>query len=142
MFTFDKTITVFTPCISKTETVWSKWVIPCCFYGMANVARFSDKDLYEENKIKVKIPVQDNYMEYSQWKELPPIERDNHFSISAFPNSLVFLGEIPEDIPDNRSGNDLLIKYAPNGIKVNSFKDNTGYFLEHYYLSGGWRHEH
>lgn len=135
---FKTTITLFTKYYDSTnkKTIWYKWNINNCFYGLTRSQDFLEQDLYKANSQLVRIPKLNNFKEYNEWVSLPAENKSDFISITL--GSLIFKGEISGTIADNNNGNSLLNKYSPNCFTINVFRNNTNIIrlAEHYYGSG------
>ena len=132
---WNKTLTVYTKYFdeeTKTAT-WYRYVLTDCFFARTNKARFASPELYRESENLARIPAQENYVPYAEWCAMSDEERTASFS-EAPEKSIVFLGEIGEDITDGR-GTALRKKY-PESFAVGEFRDNTAFALSHYYAEG------
>lgn len=132
---WDKTITIFTKHLDEeTKAVrWYRYVVTGCFFGRASAARFASPELYREAENIVRIPPVAGFVIYPVWCALSDEEKACHITIAP-EKSLVFLGEIEEEITDGR-GTGLRAKY-PDSFAVKSFRDNTAFALSHYFVGG------
>ena len=115
---WNKPVTVFTPHFTETDkkTVWSKYVFKNCFWGCTKQSQFLSAEIYCKNRIRCRIPL----------KTAPDIIAGE---------SVLFLGLIAEDIPDNDSANRLK-KLYPENMTANTVVNNTEFPLSHCNVTG------
>jgi len=113
---WDKTVTVFTPEYDDQsgKAVWHKSVYENAYYAHTSASSFKSDDMWRENRVACRIPQK---------------------NVNVIPGStVVFLGEVEENIPDGRSANELK-KQHPEHFTVKSVTHNDCP-LPHTHLTG------
>lgn len=134
--TFDVTITLLnklkaTDSVTKQD-VWYKTVIPWCSWITRSESAISGNVVSIGSHFVVRVPKQESYLPYSQWKKSP----DGHLTFST--GDIIIKGEIEEDIITATTIPQIFQKYQPESFYVKLFQDNTNIIelAEHYRIEG------
>lgn len=108
---WNKTVTLFRRKESDNKVQWEKLCFSHCFFKHIRSSEFDEKSRVNGESYVVRIPCKD--------------------SIIIPRGSIAVLGDIPEVIEDNASGNDILKKYGENAFKINTVSNNTDFYMPH-----------
>lgn len=130
---WNKTITLFTQIYDEAAkiTCWHKWEFENCFYKGSESSQKAEKITTHNYSNVARIPL--NSLEFVNYKRWDGGNTKKQFTANAA-RSVVFLGKVPETIPDGGNANELLKLYE--GFEVESFADNSGDPIPHYRLGG------
>lgn len=112
---------------------WKKTVLHNCFWKAVINTGFSGTQASVQNSYVVRIPLDDRYLPYAEYKADP----EGHFTVSQ--GDIVICGECPEEIT-GESGQTLaqvLNRHKPEAFKVTAFSDNTKFMIAKHYRLGG-----
>lgn len=137
---WDKTITIFNKIVGEDNKVsWQRTVINGCFWKYINETKYVDNVKMQTKEVICRIPEQENYVPYLQWKTLD--DKSNKFTLRT--GDFVVYGEVDDVVDEYTKGQratDILNKYREVNLafQIDVFTDNTGDVLnsEHYRLGG------
>ncbi len=109
---WNKTITLFIRSETDKTVQWEKFIFSRCFFKHTLSSEFDEKSRINGESFIVRIPLSVCNVPISQ-------------------GSIAVLGNIPDDIEANASGNDILRKYPDKSFKVNTVSDNTEFYTPH-----------
>ena len=109
---WNKTVTVFIRSEVDKTVQWEKCVFSRCFFKHILSSEFDEKSRINGESFIVRIPL-------------------SVCNVSISRNSIAVLGNIPDVIEANASGNDILRKYSDKSFKVNTVSDNTDFHTPH-----------
>ena len=138
---YNHTITIFNKLTSKDsktgKEIWQRKILERCFYKVETSVFQNNTEVSKDNTYTVRIPKNDNYMPYNEWKNLPDEERENYFTLSL---GDIIVGYETDDSIDGTSGNtatQVLNNHKPNSFRVTSVSDNTQCLYGKHYRIGG-----
>lgn len=119
---FSDTITLYhkwtrlNPETNKNETSWVRFVLKDCCFVMQDVKTLSDMTLKQASSYTVRIPQNDDFVEYYA---------GTGFSVA--PDDIVIKGEVNDEVREEQGyrTSDLLKKYKPFCFTVKTFADDT-----------------
>jgi len=137
---WDKTITIYNKITADDGKVsWQSTVISGCFWKYINETKYVDNVKMQTKEVICRIPEQDNYVPYLEWKTLE--DKTGKFTLHT--GDFVVYGEVNDVIDEYTKGqraSDVLNKYREVNLafQIEVFTDNTGDVLnsEHYRLGG------
>lgn len=116
---------------------WQSTILEHCFYKAQTIEVQSGTEAKKTNSYTVRIPEDDRYLPYNQWKALSAEERTVHFTVSE--GDIVIKGRCTDDItgtsPATAAG--LLSAHKPDAFQVTAFSDNTSHLMGGHYRIGG-----
>ena len=112
---------------------WKKTVLHNCFWKSVINTGFSGTQASVQNSYVVRIPEDDRYLPYAEYKADP----EGHFTASQ--GDIVIYGECPEEITgeSGQTFSQVLNRYKPEAFKVTAFSDNTKFPIAKHYRLGG-----
>lgn len=135
---YCKTITLYNrllPADNDGKEAWIRTTLTDCFFSIKTSLTASEGVLSPGGEYICRIPAQDAYKPYTEWKALT--NKAETFTISK--GDIVVLGTVTDEI-DGTKGHraaDILLKYQPDAFRVMAFADNSRYpFGGHYKLGG------
>ncbi len=108
---WNKAVTLFLRKESGKKGQWEKLVFSRCFFKHIRSSEFDEKSRINGESYVVRIPC--------------------NTALAVPRGSIAVLGDIPDIIEDNASGNDILKIYGDDAFKVNTVSDNTGFYMPH-----------
>lgn len=134
--TFKHTVTILnklrnTDSVTKQD-VWYKTTVQMCSWSEYAESSMNGDTVSIGGHFVVRIPKQENYLPYSEWKKNP----DGHLTFSV--GDIIIKGEIEEDIITANTIPTIFQKYRPEAFYVKVFQDNTNTIplAEHYRVEG------
>lgn len=116
---------------------WNQTVLQNCFYKASTVQIQNDTSVSMLNTYTVRIPQNEKYLPYREWKQLPDDQREGFFTVSE--GDILIYGTCEEEIT-GKSGSaatQVLQRHKPDAFMVTSFSDNTAHPLGKHYRLGG-----
>ncbi len=112
---------------------WKRIVLHNCFWKAQVNTGFNDTQASVQNTYAVRIPKDDRYLPYAEYKNSP----EEHFTVSQ--GDIVICGECTEEITgeSGKTAARVLNRYKPSAFKVTAFSDNTSFLLAKHYRLGG-----
>lgn len=108
---WNKTVTLLLRKESDKKVQWEKLVFFHCFFKHIRSSEFDEKSRINGESYVVRIPCST--------------------ALAVPRGSIAVLGEIPDTVEENTSGNEILKKYGNDAFKVNTVSDNTGFYMPH-----------
>ena len=108
---------------------WKRIVLHNCFWKAQVNTGFNDTQASVQNTYAVRIPKDDRYLPYAEYKNSP----EEHFTVSQ--GDIVICGECTEEITgeSGKTAAQVLNRYKPSAFKVTAFSDNTSFLLAKHY---------
>lgn len=107
---WNKDITLFIKSEANKKTQWEKKTFSHCFFKHVRSSEFDEKSRIEGESYVVRIPCR---------------------RLTVTHGSVAVLGNVPDVIEENSSGNDVLTKYGENAFRVATVSDNTDFLTPH-----------
>lgn len=134
--TFDYTITVLNKLASRDTTtgkvdIWYATKLENCAFTSEVVRDVTGNVTSVGNTFICRIPKNDKYRKYSEWKSNP----DEHFTLNV--GDYIFLGEL-EEIVTAQNIQQVYQSHKDTAFQIKAFRDNTGRIElgEHYRVDG------
>lgn len=108
---WNKDVTVFLRTEVNKTVQWEKSVFSRCFFKHIRSSEFDEKSRICGESYVVRIPC-----------SIAP---------KILQGCIAVLGNIPDMLEENASGNDILRKYGEDAFKVGTVSDNTNFFRPH-----------
>lgn len=139
-FWWDKTITIFNKYVGdENKTMWQRAVLSGCFWKYINTTTYVNNVKMQTKEVIVRIPKEDNYVPYLDWKTLA--DRTDKFTLH--PGDFIVLGDVDDEIDEYTKGQratDVLNKYkdACMGFQIETYIEDigNGLYAEHYKITG------
>lgn len=112
---------------------WKRTVLHNCFWKSVINTGFNGTQASVQNTHVVRIPQNDRYLPYSEYKTKP----EEFFTVSQ--GDIVIYGECPEEITgeSGQTSAQVLNRHKPEAFKVTAFSDNTKFPIAKHYRLGG-----
>lgn len=108
---WNKDITLFLKTEVNKKTQWEKQTFSRCFFKHIRSSQFDEKSRIEGESYIVRIPC----------KTAPAVSQ----------GCIAVLGNVPDILGEETSGNDLLLKYGDKAFRINTVSDNTDFPTPH-----------
>lgn len=108
---WNKDITLYIKTESDNKTQWERQCFSRCFFKHIRSSQFDEKSRIEGESYIVRIPC----------KTAPAVSQ----------GCIAVLGDVPDTIEENTSGNDILTKYGKKAFRINTVSDNTDFLTPH-----------
>ena len=108
---WNKDITLYIKTEMNKKVQWERSVFSRCFFKHSLSSQFDDKTRVEGEIYLARIPC----------KSPPAVTQ----------GCIAVLGNVPDILGEETSGNELLQKYGENAFKINTVSDNTGFPTPH-----------
>ncbi len=108
---WNKDITLYIKTETNKKVQWERFVFSRCFFKHIRSSQFDEKSRIKGESYIVRIPC----------KNAPAVSQ----------GCIAVLGNVPDIIAEESSGNDILTKYGDKAFRINTVSDNTDFLTPH-----------